>query len=135
MFVKIKSVRLTNLAAVLAFVLGAAAARAGECGPDRLGTSRIVEIGTQGGLSVGLKTYPKAIPLADHEVILTFDDGPDSSTTPLVLEALARECARATFFDIGRKARRSPTSSVAKRPKATPSPITPTATRSRRCAA
>jgi peptidoglycan-N-acetylglucosamine deacetylase len=108
MSAKIKRVRLTNLAALLAFVLGVAAARAAECGPDRLGTSRIVEVGTQGGLAVGLKTYPKTVPLGDHEVILTFDDGPDSSTTPLVLEALARECVRATFFDIGRKAEAVP---------------------------
>ncbi len=60
-------------------------------------------MGTEGGLLIGLKTYPAAIPLADHEVILTFDDGPDERTTPLVLKALADQCVRATFFAIGRK--------------------------------
>jgi peptidoglycan/xylan/chitin deacetylase (PgdA/CDA1 family) len=81
---------------------------AAECGPDKLGTSRIVEVGTQGGLAIGFKTYPKEIPLADHEVILTFDDGPEAATTPKVLEALAAECVRVTFFDIGRKVEATP---------------------------
>ena len=97
-----------TVAAALILALSFGAAKAAECGPDRLGTSRVVEVGTQGGLMVGLKTYPKAIPLADREVILTFDDGPESATTPLVLEALARECVRATFFDIGRKVEATP---------------------------
>jgi peptidoglycan-N-acetylglucosamine deacetylase len=91
---------------LLPLLLGAA--WAAECGPDKLGTSRVVEVGTQGGLAVGFKTYPKEIPLADHEVILTFDDGPEAATTPKVLEALAAECVRVTFFDIGRKAETTP---------------------------
>ena len=65
-------------------------------------------MGTKGGLLIGLKTYPAAIPLADHEVILTFDDGPDERTTPLVLKALADQCVRATFFAIGRKVDEQP---------------------------
>lgn len=87
---------------VIALVAGLGAARGAECGPDKLGTSRVAEVGTRGGLLVGLKTYPKTIPLADHEVILTFDDGPDARTTPQVLRALADECVRASFFVIGR---------------------------------
>ncbi len=94
--------------AVAALALAAAPAQGAVCGPDRLGTSRIVEVGTQGGLMVGLKSYPFAIPLADHEVILTFDDGPVSPTTPQVLKALADECVRATFFTIGRDVEASP---------------------------
>ena len=90
--------------ALAAIVLGASAAGAQECGPDKLGTSRVVEVGTEGGLEVGLKTYPRTIPLADHEVILTFDDGPAAKTTPEILSALADECVRATFFEIGRNA-------------------------------
>jgi peptidoglycan/xylan/chitin deacetylase (PgdA/CDA1 family) len=86
----------------LAFLLGAGAASAAECGPDKLGVERIARVGAQGGLTVGLKTYPQTIPLADHEVILTFDDGPDAVNTPRVLDALAEQCVRATFFLIGR---------------------------------
>src|ERR1700739_566393 len=69
---------------LLLFLAGAAEASAAQCGPDKLGTSRIAEVGTQGGLLVGLKTYPKTVALADHEVILTFDDGPDARTTPQI---------------------------------------------------
>jgi peptidoglycan/xylan/chitin deacetylase (PgdA/CDA1 family) len=87
----------------LIVLLGVGAAAAAECGPDKLGTSRVVGVGTEGGLQVGLKTYDKTIPLADHEVILTFDDGPDAESTQKVLDALAEECVRATFFLIGYK--------------------------------
>ncbi len=90
--------------ALVALMVGASAAAAQTCGPDKLGASRVVEVGTQGGLEVGLKTYPRTIPLADHEVILTFDDGPDATNTPKILDALAAECVRATFFEIGRNA-------------------------------
>jgi peptidoglycan-N-acetylglucosamine deacetylase len=90
--------------ALAALLAGVSGGRAANCGPDALGTSRIVEVGVQGGLEVGLKTYPQTIPLADHEVILTFDDGPAAKTTPQILSALAKECVRATFFEIGRNA-------------------------------
>jgi peptidoglycan/xylan/chitin deacetylase (PgdA/CDA1 family) len=83
--------------------LSLSTARAAECGPDTLGVSRTLKVGTQGGLEVGWKTYPDTLPLADHEVILTFDDGPDPQTTPLILNALKAQCVRATFFAIGRK--------------------------------
>lgn len=70
--------------------------------PSALGTSRVMAVGS--GIRIGLKTYPQTLDLADHEVVLTFDDGPLPSTTPEVLEALERECVRATFFVIGRHA-------------------------------
>jgi peptidoglycan/xylan/chitin deacetylase (PgdA/CDA1 family) len=41
-------------------------------------------------------------------VALTFDDGPDESSTPFVLETLARYDAKATFFVIGKKAEAHP---------------------------
>lgn len=39
---------------------------------------------------------------------LTFDDGPDATVTPQVLETLAEHDARATFFVLGRQARAHP---------------------------
>jgi peptidoglycan-N-acetylglucosamine deacetylase len=93
--------------ALIALMVGIGAAAA-ECGPDKLGTSRVASVGTQGGLDVGLKTYPQTIPLADHEVIITFDDGPEATNTPKILDALAAECVRATFFEIGRNAEELP---------------------------
>lgn len=78
------------------------------CPPGALGTSRTQIIGNNGGLAIGLKTYPQTLALADHEVVLTFDDGPLPGTTPAVLDALAKECVQATFFLIGRNSAASP---------------------------
>lgn len=79
-----------------------------NCRPDALGTSRTVTIGDQGPYDLGSKTYPETLALADHEVVLTFDDGPSRATTPSVLAALESECVRATFFLIGRNALAAP---------------------------
>jgi peptidoglycan/xylan/chitin deacetylase (PgdA/CDA1 family) len=48
--------------------------------------------------------YPETLPLKDHEVVLTFDDGPLPPHSLQVLDILARECVKATFFTIGRMA-------------------------------
>jgi len=99
---------LIRLFAAIAAVWLAGAAFAGECGPDKLGVSRVEKVGTAGGLEVGWKTYHATLPLADHEVILTFDDGPDPKYTPQVLDALAAQCVRASFFAIGAKVDSAP---------------------------
>lgn len=75
---------------------------------DALGTSRTLEVDAATFPRVGLKSFPQTLPLQDKEVILTFDDGPSPATTPKVLQALAQECARATFFLIGRSASEHP---------------------------
>lgn len=84
---------------------GPAAAR--DCGPDSLGVSREFVISRAKGTAVGLQSYPRTLDLEDHEVVLTFDDGP-AGPTAAVLDALARECARATFFVIGHNAEAMP---------------------------
>lgn len=71
---------------------------------DVLGTSRTIVIGAPNGLEVGLKTYPRTLKLEDHEVVLTFDDGPLPETTGNVLDALHAQCVKATFFMIGQNA-------------------------------
>lgn len=68
---------------------------------------RVLPVGTAGGLQVGLRSYPQTLPLADGEVVLTFDDGP-AANTPRVLDALACAGAPATFFVIGRNVRAQP---------------------------
>src|ERR1700688_2437071 len=95
-----------TLAASLAW---AAAAKAADC-PRKgtLGTSRILEVDAAATPRVGLKNFPQTLPLGDHEVVLTFDDGPSPPTTPRVLAALANECVRATFFLIGKPASEHP---------------------------
>jgi peptidoglycan/xylan/chitin deacetylase (PgdA/CDA1 family) len=69
--------------------------------PNALGVSRVVQIDTTGGPGFGLEHFKAHDFLNDHEVVLTFDDGPWLNTTPLVLKALAEQCVRATFFPIG----------------------------------
>jgi len=66
--------------------------------------SRVVEIDTTGGPGFGSQHFKTLDFLRDHEVVLTFDDGPWLNTTPLVLKALADQCLRATFFNIGKHA-------------------------------
>ena len=80
-----------------------AAAEAAECPrKDALGTSRVLAVDAATSPRVGLKSFPQTLPLDDHEVVLTFDDGPWPRTTPKVLAALAEQCVRATFFLIGK---------------------------------
>src|ERR1700726_4354085 len=93
---------------VASIVLGAAA-QATEClRAGTLGTSRTLKVDAATTPRVGLKSFPQTLPLADHEVVLTFDDGPWPPTTPRVLAALAQQCARATFFLIGKPASEHP---------------------------
>ena len=74
-----------------------------------LGTSRTISVDAVDFPQVGLKNFPQTLPLRDHEVVLTFDDGPWPPTTPKVLAALAKECVLATFFMIGKPASEHPT--------------------------
>ena len=86
-----------------------AAARAADCPrKDTLGTSRVLNVDAATTPRVGLKSFPQTLPLQDHEVVLTFDDGPWPPTTTRVLAALAHECVRATFFLIGKSASAHP---------------------------
>ena len=71
--------------------------------PNALGVSRTVEIDTTGGPGFGFEHFKQLDFLRDHEVVLTFDDGP-WPTTPAVLKALADECVKAIFFPIGKHA-------------------------------
>jgi peptidoglycan/xylan/chitin deacetylase (PgdA/CDA1 family) len=57
---------------------------------------------------VGTLQYATTLPLQDGEIVLTFDDGPSPEYTPQVLDALAAEGVKATFFLIGAMARRYP---------------------------
>src|SRR5216684_4726686 len=73
-----------------------------------LGTSRVLAVDAVSYPRVGLKSFPQTLPLRDHEVVLTFDDGPWPPTTQRVLTALAHECVRATFFLVGKPASEHP---------------------------
>ena len=90
--------------AVLLALLAPAAAAAAPCPPEALGTTRVMQVDALHSPRVGRKQFPQTLPLAPKEVVLTFDDGPWPGTTPKVLESLAHECVRATFFMLGRNA-------------------------------
>ena len=52
-------------------------ALAGECSnPNALGTSRTLVIDNTSHPRLGAQQYGETLPLADREVVLTFDDGP-----------------------------------------------------------
>jgi peptidoglycan/xylan/chitin deacetylase (PgdA/CDA1 family) len=78
-------------------------ARATCNNPNALGVGRTVEIDTTGGPGFGFEHFKELDFLRDHEVVLTFDDGP-WVTTPAVLKALADECTTGIFFSIGKHA-------------------------------
>jgi peptidoglycan/xylan/chitin deacetylase (PgdA/CDA1 family) len=63
-----------------------------------------VEIDTTGGPGFGFDHYKAYDFLRLKEVVLTFDDGPQKYTTHAVLQALAQQCTKATFFTVGKMA-------------------------------
>ena len=72
--------------------------------PNALGVARTVEIDTTGGPGFGFEHFKDLDFLRDHEVVLTFDDGPWTENTPSVLKSLADECTTGIFFSIGKHA-------------------------------
>src|SRR6266853_875256 len=77
--------------------------------PDALGTSRTLVVDPKAHPRIGTMQYAETLPLRDHEVVLTFDDGPLPPNTNRVLDILAAECVKATFFLVGRMAAEFPT--------------------------
>jgi peptidoglycan-N-acetylglucosamine deacetylase len=88
----------------------AQAAPGAECPghADALGTSRTLVVDPKEHPRIGSMQYGETLPLADHEVVLTFDDGPLPRNSNQVIDILAAQCVKATFFIIGRMARAYP---------------------------
>ncbi len=61
-----------------------------------------------GPTGFGVMQYPQTLPLADKEVVLTFDDGPLPRYSNQVLDILAAQCVKATYFLVGEMARAYP---------------------------
>lgn len=94
---------------VMLGIASLAAPAAADCArPDALGTARVMQVSTTGGLHVGTKSFPGTLQLGPKEVVLTFDDGPWPTTTAAILDALKAECVQATFFLIGQNAQAHP---------------------------
>jgi peptidoglycan-N-acetylglucosamine deacetylase len=86
-----------------------AAAASPDCAydPARTHLSRIVAADSTNGPIYGQmvqgadKSQVRTLALLDHEIVLTFDDGPLAATTSVILDTLDRHCVKATFFPIG----------------------------------
>jgi peptidoglycan/xylan/chitin deacetylase (PgdA/CDA1 family) len=103
------------------FVLGGVASRAfaneSDCAYDPKLThiSRFVAADSTNGPFYGTamndganKSHGRTLNLHDHEIVLTFDDGPLGANTQLVLDTLQKHCVKATFFSVGRMALANP---------------------------
>jgi peptidoglycan-N-acetylglucosamine deacetylase len=95
---------------VLAIGATAGSALASDCpgNPTALGTSRTLVVDPREHPRIGTMQYGETLPLEDHEVVLTFDDGPLPRYSNQVLDILASQCVKATFFTIGRMAHDHP---------------------------
>jgi hypothetical protein len=80
--------------AILVLLIGTADAE--QCPPGALGVSRTLVVDPNEHPRVGSMQYPETLPLNDHEVVLTFDDGPLPRYTNRILETLASECVKAS---------------------------------------
>ena len=98
------------LLALAGLTLATSGASADPCAdnPHVLGTERTLVVEPWTLPRVGTFQFPQTLPLADHEVVLTFDDGPSPETTGKVLDALAAECVKANFFVMGAHAAQAP---------------------------
>jgi peptidoglycan-N-acetylglucosamine deacetylase len=103
--------RIVSLLAVpLALSAGIAPASAADCAdnPNALGTSRTIVVDPREHGRIGTMDYAETLPLVDREVVLTFDDGPIPPYTGKVLDILAAQCVKATYFIVGTMAREYP---------------------------
>lgn len=79
------------------------------CSHDRGGPSTCDgALGVHRTVTLTADTPPPADMLHQNEVILSFDDGPHPLRTGRVLDLLASECTKATFFLIGSSANQHP---------------------------
>ncbi len=97
-------------AAPAAKTVEASAAPAPACPgkADALGTSRVLTISPTEYSLLGVMQYRQTLPLKDHEVVLTFDDGPIPPYTNSILDTLAANCVKATYFLVGEMAHARP---------------------------
>src|SRR5215831_17801073 len=75
---------------------------------EALGTSRMLTINPGEFTLLGTIQYKETLPLKDHEVVITFDDGPLPPYTDIILDTLASQCVKATYFLVGQMAHAHP---------------------------
>ena len=81
------------LSGVLTAAIAAAPASAADCpgNTGALGTSRTLVVDPKEHPRIGTMQYDETLPLQDHEVVLTFDDGPLPPHSNQVLDILASQ--------------------------------------------
>jgi len=89
-------------------IIGPAAAESCPGNPDALGTSRVITVDPTDVLRLGTMQYRQTLPLNDHEVVITFDDGPLPPYSDRILDTLASQCVKVTYFLVGTMARAYP---------------------------
>lgn len=97
-----------SIACLLSGTIAASAGADCPGNPGALGTSRTIAVDPTAHRRIGTMQYPETLPLRDHEVVLTFDDGPLPAHTNGILDILAAQCVKATFFMVGRMAKEFP---------------------------
>jgi peptidoglycan/xylan/chitin deacetylase (PgdA/CDA1 family) len=101
--------RVTALVLLALAGMAAERAAASDCqNPDAIGISRTIVVDPAEHPRVGSFQYAESLPLQEREIVLTLDDGPRPKGTADVLDILAKECIKATYFIIGRNAREFP---------------------------
>jgi len=76
--------------------------------PDAIGTSRTITVDPSVLPQIGTMQYKSSLPLEDHEVVITFDDGPLPPYTNRILDVLAENCVKVNYFLVGEMARAYP---------------------------
>jgi len=94
----------TLFVCILAGVSVSASAETCSGNPDALGTSRVLTINPGEFSLIGTMQYKQTLALGDREVVLTFDDGPLLPYTEIILDTLASQCVKATYFLVGQMA-------------------------------
>ena len=91
-------------------VAGFSVPASAECpgNPDALGTSRVLPMNPGEFTLLGTIQYKQTLPLKDNEVVITFDDGPLPPYTDIILDTLASQCVKATYFLVGQMAHAYP---------------------------
>jgi peptidoglycan/xylan/chitin deacetylase (PgdA/CDA1 family) len=91
-------------ACIVAGMSIAASAESCPGNSDALGTSRVLTINPGEFTLLGTMQYEQTLPLKDHEVVITFDDGPLPPYTDIILDTLTSQCVKATYFLVGQMA-------------------------------
>jgi peptidoglycan/xylan/chitin deacetylase (PgdA/CDA1 family) len=99
---------ITAFLCLLAIATGPALAQSCPGNPDAIGTSRTITVDPSVLPQIGTMQYETSLPLNDHEVVITFDDGPLPPYTGRILDTLAANCVKVDYFLVGEMAKTYP---------------------------